>query len=266
MDNVICLLWVPVGFLLSQSSWAPSSQRRIGGRRESGLLITVDGPAAAGKSTVARVLADRLGFDYLDTGAMYRSVTWKVMHSDVDISDPSAVAEVAAQTEITFTGDGAARRVKCDGEDVTEAIRTVEVTGNIFHVADEPEVRKALIARQREIGQRQSFVAEGRDQGTDVFPDAGVKFFLHASLEERARRRLRDLRATGCKPCYEEVLAQIVERDRQDSSRPVGALRKTEDMVVIDSTNLSADEVVDRMVDVVARRCPGIVGVHGENE
>jgi len=221
------------------------------------LVITIDGPAAAGKSTVARMLADRLGFEYLDTGAMYRAVTWKCMQAGIDMNDPTKVAELAAGTCVEFSGAGAQRRVICDGQDVTEQIRTPEVTRNIFHVADEPAARRPLVERQRAIARDTNLVAEGRDQGTEVFPDAAVKFFLDASLQERAARRRRDLVSAGRKVTVRQVREQTIRRDRQDNSRPVGALRRTDDMILIDSTRLSPEQVVQEMLEVVGRMGEG---------
>jgi len=217
------------------------------------LVVTVDGPAAAGKSTVARKLAERLGFRYLDTGAMYRAATWKALNAGADLEEPEELAAVTARTRIEFAPEGG---VLCDGRDVTEEIRTPEVTGNIFHLADEPAVREVLIEQQRRFARCHDVVTEGRDQGSEAFPDANVKFFLVAALEERARRRLQDLRRNGCEVSFRDVRRQVMERDAKDKSRPVGALRKTEDMILIDSTDMSADEVVEAMLGEVTRRLP----------
>jgi len=218
------------------------------------LVITIDGPAAAGKSTVARMLACRLGFDYLDTGAMYRAATWKALQSGIDLDDPQKIAEVAAAARIEFVGHGEQRRVICDGEDVTEQIRTPQVTENVFRVADEPAARQALIAQQRRIAEKNDLVTEGRDQGSEVFPDATAKFYLDASLQQRARRRWKDLRAAGNKISLPQVRQQMACRDSQDNARPMGALRRTEDMILIDSTNLSAEQVVERMLHILKQR------------
>jgi cytidylate kinase len=224
------------------------------------LVITVDGPAAAGKSTVARRLARRLGFRYLDTGAMYRAATWKAMQAGVDMADPAAVAAVAESVRIDLVPDGEGLRVLCDGEDVSEAIRTPEVTENIYHVADPPAARRPLIDQQRRFGAELDLVAEGRDQGTDVFPDAAVKFYLDASLEERARRRLADMACADRPLSRDDVERQVADRDERDRSRPIGALRMTDEMVFIDSTQMSVDEVVEAMAAEIARRglVPGL--------
>jgi cytidylate kinase len=212
------------------------------------LIITIDGPAAAGKSTVARALARRLGFDYLDTGATYRAVTWKAIQEGADFGCPDDLAEVAAHAEIEFERGDGDLRVFCDGQDVTTDIRSPEVTEKVRHMADEPAVRSALIDLQRAYARDRNIVTEGRDQGTEVFPHADVKFFLDASDEARARRRLQDRANAGLRPTREEVLASIRRRDRQDRSRQMGGLRKSDDMVVIDSTDLTVEQVVDRMV------------------
>ncbi len=215
------------------------------------LVVTVDGPAAAGKSTVARKLAGRLRFRYLDTGAMYRAATWKALRAGVDMRAPDELAALTAQTRIELRADG---RVLCDGQDVTRDIRMPEVTEKVFRLADEPAVRQALIEQQRRFARGRHVVSEGRDQGTEVFPDADVKFFLAADVEERARRRLRDLQRSGRDVTLAEVKRQVRERDARDRARPVGALRKTDDMICIDSTDRSVEEVVELMLAEVNGR------------
>ena len=224
------------------------------------MIVTIDGPAAAGKSTVARALAKRLAFDYLDTGAMYRAATWKAMKEGVDLYDPVAVARAVADARIEFVWSGDAPRVLCDGQDVAAEIRTPQVTDNICRVADVPAARRLLIEQQRRFAQGHDLVAEGRDQGTDVFPDADVKFYLDASLDARAARRLKDLLDLGVSATLEQVREQIVERDRLDKSRPVGSLRLTGDMIVIDSTDMTPEQVVDEMAQAVQRGSKGRAG------
>jgi cytidylate kinase len=197
---------------------------------------------------VARALADRLGFTYLDTGAMYRAVTWRAMNCEADLEDREELARVAREADIRLEPADGGMRVLCDGRDVTREIRTPEVTNNIWRMADEPAVRRVLIDMQRQYGREHDIVTEGRDQGTDVFPNADVKFYLDASIEERARRRAADLAEMGREEAFEEVKRLVAERDEKDSSRPMGALRRTEDMIVIDSTDLSVPQVLDAMV------------------
>ena len=216
------------------------------------MVITVDGPAAAGKSTVARALAKRLGFRYLDTGAMYRAATWKALAAGVDVQDPDALAAAVAGSRIELLPAPAGTRVLCDGRDVTAEIRSPQVTQNIYRLADQPAVRKILIEQQRAFARERDLVAEGRDQGTEVFPDAAVKFFLDASPQERARRRLKDMGQSGL--TLGEVLEQVAERDTRDRSRPMGALRQVQDMVRIDSTDMSVDQVVEAMLEQIERR------------
>jgi cytidylate kinase/pantoate ligase/cytidylate kinase len=221
------------------------------------LIITIDGPAGAGKSTVARSLAQRLGFDFLDTGATYRAATWRALEDGVRLDDPEAVARVACAAKIEFVQTSDERRVLCDGQDVTTQIRSPEVTANVRYVADEPAARKALIEFQRRYARGRNVVSEGRDQGTEVFPDADVKFYLDASPRTRAARRMGDMKKLGIAMSLEKVYADLVERDKADRSRPVGRLRQSDDMIVIDSTDLSVDQVVDRMAQAVVRRRTG---------
>jgi cytidylate kinase len=218
------------------------------------LVITVDGPAAAGKSTVARVLAVKLGIRYLDTGALYRAVTWKALSSGTNMDDPNALARMARAADVRLEDGNQGLRVTCDGQDVTVAIRTPEVTRNIYKLADEPAVRRVLTDWQREFARARDVVTDGRDQGTEVFPDADVKFYLDASVERRAERRRRDLAAGTGSTTMAEVREDLKERDARDRSRPVGALRRSSDMVTIDSTDLTVEQVVDAMLAEVRRR------------
>ena len=220
------------------------------------MIITVDGPAGAGKSTVARELARRLNFRYLDSGAMYRAVTWQALDARADLDDPGQLAVVAREADIELEQTPDGMRVRCDGRDVTRDIRTPEVTNNIYRMADERAVREILIEKQRQFARRHDLVSEGRDQGTDVFPDADLKFFLDAAPQERAQRRLRDMRRLGHEAPLAEVRRELAQRDTKDDSRPMGALRRTEEMIHIDSTDLTVDEVVEAMLAHVRRRMP----------
>ncbi|HOM17657.1 MAG TPA: (d)CMP kinase, partial [Thermoguttaceae bacterium] len=214
------------------------------------MIVTIDGPAGAGKSTVARALAQRLGFAYLDTGAMYRAVALAALQRGVDWTQPDALAQLARQIQIEFQND----RVLLDGADVTEAIRDWKITQITPYVADNVEVRKRLIELQHRFCQGRNIVTEGRDQGTLVFPEAECKIFLTASAEERARRRLAELQARGESATLEEVLAAQQRRDQEDASRPFGRLTRAPDAVEAPTDGLSITEVVDRLADLVRRR------------
>jgi cytidylate kinase len=205
------------------------------------LIVTIDGPAGAGKSTVAREVARRLGLRYLDTGAMYRAVAWKARR--LGLSDPRDVARMIAGTRIDVREDG---RVFCDGQDVTHEIRSPEITAAVRPIADAPECRAELVRMQREAGRGGGLVTEGRDQGSVVFPDAPYKFYLDASVEERARRRWRELGGD-----LDEIRRAIERRDAEDRSRPVGGLVCPPGARVIDTSALTVEEVVDRILAAV---------------
>lgn len=214
------------------------------------MIICIDGPAGAGKSTVARRLAARLGFCMLDTGAMYRSVAWAARRDGIDWDDPAAIADVASRIRIELSNDS----VRVDGQDVSAEIRTPEITALTHYAADNPGVRAHMVQRQREIGAGQDIVTEGRDQGTVVFPDAEFKFFVTASPETRARRRWEELRARGSQISYEEVLAQQQLRDARDSQRAVGPLKPAPDAIVVSTDTLTIDEVVQLLENEIQRR------------
>lgn len=221
-------------------------------------IVAIDGPAGAGKSTVTRALAARLGLVYLDTGAMYRAVTWWVRRQGVDPADAAAVAPLLDDLELQLSLDAAgAQRVTVNGLDVSEAIRSPEVTAQVSQVAAHACVRDALTRQQRRLGEQGGLVAEGRDIGTAVFPDAECKVFLTATVAERARRRAEDLHQRGfAVPPLPELEASIAERDRLDSSRAVAPLRQADDAVELITDGLSIEAVIQALVDLFRAKVP----------
>lgn len=207
------------------------------------MIITIDGPAGAGKSSAAKALAKRLGFQFLDTGAMYRALTWSVINNQVDVHDQRAIAALAAKLSIDFDGT----TVTVDGNDVTAAIRTPEVTKLVSDVADNSEVREHLVMLQREIAEGGNYVCEGRDQGTVVFPDAECKIFLTATSDERAKRRYKQILADGKHVEYQVILLDQENRDQRDSDRPIGRLLKAKDAIELNSDGLTLEQVVDKI-------------------
>ncbi len=214
------------------------------------MIITIDGPAGAGKSTVARMLARRMGFQFLDTGAMYRAVTWAALVADLDVFDHSAMAKLACRIRIEFGDD----RVFVDGEDVSQEIRNSDVTAAVSEIADNPQVREHLVMLQREIASTGDFVCEGRDQGTIVFPDADCKIFLTATSTERAKRRFEQLKACGRPIELDVVLSDQENRDQRDLRRAIGKLVKADDAVEFISDGMTLDEVVDQIEEIARSR------------
>jgi CMP/dCMP kinase len=215
------------------------------------LIVAIDGPSGAGKGTIARAVAARLGYDHVDTGAMYRAVAWEALQGSVDLGDDDRVAAVAAAA--VFDLD--AGRVGIDGHDVTLAIRTPEIDRAAAAVARLPAVRRVLVERQRAIGRAGGVVMEGRDIGTVVFPDADVKIYLDASPEERARRRASDpAHAASASRGLAEVATALAERDRSDSTRPESPLAKAPGSIHIETTGLPVDAVVEQVLALVSSR------------
>lgn len=218
------------------------------------MIITIDGPAGAGKTTAARRLAARLGIPYLDTGAMYRVVTLAALTDGVDLADEAAVTAIAARDDydLDLRADGI--RVLLRGRDVTDEIRTMRVNDHTHYIAASPGVRRLLVAKQRSIAARVgALVTEGRDQGSTAFPDADMKFFMHADLSTRARRRCDELRADGQPVVLDQVARNLNDRDRTDSQRPVAPLVVPAGAVEIDTSTLSIDEVVTAMLGHLRR-------------
>jgi cytidylate kinase len=218
------------------------------------IVVAIDGPAGAGKSTASKRLTSLLGYRLLDTGALYRACALLAARRGVALTDAAALAEIAASLDITFELVGMTNRVVVAGEDVSSAIRTPEMSEGSSVVSAVPEVRAALLARQRELAGQGGVVAEGRDVGTVVLPDAEAKFFLTASDEVRAQRRVEELRAAGIAASYQDTLADIRRRDDRDSTREAAPLVCAPDAVVVDSSVLGIDEVVARMFEVVRER------------
>ncbi|HXM35479.1 MAG TPA: (d)CMP kinase [Pyrinomonadaceae bacterium] len=214
------------------------------------MIIAIDGPSGSGKSTLGRMLARELGLLYIDTGSMYRAVALAVMESSVNATDDVAVGSLAARIDIDLAGDPDSLKVTLGGQDVTEQIRSEEVTRMSSVISAIPEVRRAMVARQRWMGRRGA-VLNGRDIGTVVFPDADVKFFLTAEPDARAQRRFVEERELDPKVGLAETLADMIERDRRDATRADSPLTIADDAVLIDSTGLSVEQVFEQMMAVV---------------
>jgi cytidylate kinase len=214
------------------------------------MIVTIDGPAGAGKSTTARALAERLGFQFLDTGAMYRAVTWRCLSQQIDLGDEPAVAAAALRMTLRLEGE----RVFVDGVEATHAIRTTEITDASRFVAANNAVREHLVELQRRLAAGRDVVTEGRDQGTVAFPDAQCKIFLVAAPHERALRRQRDLAARGENVPVAEILEQQSQRDRRDEQREFGALRPAADAITVDTSNMTFAEVVANLEQIVRKR------------
>lgn len=215
-------------------------------------IIAIDGPAGSGKSTTARLLAARLGYSYLDTGAMYRALTWLALKWKVQPADAVQLTKLAHEVTIRFKTEANTNRVFINDEEVTAAIRTPEVTKYVSEVSAHRGVRESMVAMQKELGKVGGIVAEGRDTTTAVFPQADLKVYLDASVETRARRRLGDLAGLGIESSLEEQMADIRRRDALDSGREVSPLRKAADAHQVDTTHLTIEEQVDKIVALLA--------------
>ena len=212
------------------------------------LIITIDGPAASGKSTAARLLARKLNANFLDTGAMYRAVTLAAIRAGVDLNDEQKLLDITQTCEFQFSVKAGKMTVSIDNIDVTEQIRSPEVTANARYIAAAPRVREKLVQMQRQFAaDRHKIVTEGRDQGTVAFGDADIKFYLTADSAERARRRQAEQQDKGGAGSLEQIQKAIEERDKNDESRAVGPLKPAEDAIVVDTTNMSIEQVVEKL-------------------
>lgn len=219
------------------------------------IIVTIDGPAGSGKSSAARSLADRLGFEFLDTGAMYRAVGWACLDRDVDPRDQDAVSELTGRIDLKLRGEN----VFVDGRDITGRIRSNPVSQASSVIARHPRVRESLNRLQRQYAEGKRVVTEGRDQGTIVFPGAGCKFFLEARPEVRAQRRHEQLLAAGESSDLKSLVEEIRRRDERDANRPVAPLRPADDAECIDTSDLSLEEVLDRMESRVRETLDGVM-------
>ncbi|MGM0502420.1 MAG: (d)CMP kinase [Bacillota bacterium] len=214
------------------------------------LVIAIDGPAGAGKSTVAKKVADKLSYIYIDTGAMYRALTLKALRENVDVESAAELADLAHQTKIKFEKEGNQELVILDGENVTEQIRTNKVSNNVSLVAQIKEVREQLVKWQRQMAAQGGLVMDGRDIGTVVLPNADLKIFLTASVTERTKRRYQDLKNNGEVVDFEQLKKEIIRRDELDKNREFSPLKKAKDAHVIDTTDLDIPEVVNRIISL----------------
>ncbi|WP_314962682.1 (d)CMP kinase [Peptostreptococcus stomatis] len=213
------------------------------------LVIAIDGPAGAGKSTISKLIAKNLGINYIDTGAMYRAITYKCLKSGIDINDRQKVVDLCSRTEVDFVDNS----IYLDGVRLGEEIRTLEVSSKVSDVAKIPQVREFLLEKQREIGKRSDVILDGRDVGTHIFPDTKYKFFLNASAQERGRRRYQELVDKGQTVVLEDIIEYIKKRDYIDSTREVAPLVKADDAIEVDSTSMTIDQVVTYISDMVRR-------------
>jgi len=228
-------------------------------KRKRGWIIAMDGPAGVGKSTVGHLVAKKLGYHFINTGEMYRALTWKALREKVDVSDARAVARLAKRIDWEFrpAEEGVTLKTFIDGEGVSKHIRDERVGRNSSAVAGIPEVRRLLRAIQRRLGKEGGIVMEGRDITTNVFPDAEVKVYLDASLDERAERRYRQLRSAGQKVDLDRIKSDILARDRRDLERKINPLRQAENSLVIDSTQLSLHDVAGKILDEIKAKRNG---------
>ncbi|GKV65666.1 MULTISPECIES: (d)CMP kinase [unclassified Sporosarcina] len=218
------------------------------------MRIAIDGPAAAGKSTIAKLVAKKLGYTYIDTGAMYRAITYKVLQNAVDPCNEEEVEKLISRTQIELEQGNEAQRVLLDGAEVSEAIRSHEVTSQVSAIAALTSVRQLLMKKQQNLAEERSVVMDGRDIGTTVLPDAELKIFMTASVEERAQRRLLEEQLRGMKSDYVTLKREITERDKADSEREISPLKKAEDAIIIDTTGKTIEQVTNMIVEYAEMR------------
>lgn len=216
--------------------------------------IAIDGPAGAGKSTVAKKIADELNYVYVDTGAMYRAITWDALQSRVDVHNEEQLMNRIETFELELIPRSNGQKVQLNGKDITEQIRQRDVTNHVSFVASHEKVRAAMVKLQQKMASKKGVVMDGRDIGTAVLPNAEVKIFLNATLEERARRRYEELKAKGIEQSLEQLTKEMKLRDERDSTREFAPLRKAEDAISVDTTGLSIDEVAERIISIAKQK------------
>lgn len=217
------------------------------------IVVAIDGPAGAGKSTIAKLVAEKLGYAYIDTGAMYRSVAWKFLQAGKEF-DEAFISQLAQTMVIEFKPEASVNRVFVDGVEVTDAIRSAEVTANVSRVAAIGAVREAMVAQQRRMGESGGVLMDGRDIGTVVFPNAQLKIFLTASVEERALRRYKELVAKGQEVDLAQLKEDIASRDKQDSERAISPLRQAEDALLLDTSDMNIEQVTTKILELVEEK------------
>ena len=217
------------------------------------IVVAIDGPAGAGKSTIAKLVAEKLGYAYIDTGAMYRSVALKFLQTGKDF-DEDFISELARTMVIEFKPEASVNRVFVDGQEVTDAIRSAEVTANVSRVAAIGAVREAMVAQQRRMGESGGVLMDGRDIGTVVFPNAQLKIFLTATVEERAMRRYKELIAKGQQVDLAQLKEDIASRDKQDSERAISPLRQAEDALLLDTSDMNIEQVTTKILELVEEK------------
>ncbi len=217
-------------------------------------IIAIDGPAGSGKSTTAKLVAKKLGFVYLDTGAMYRAITLKALRNRIDPQDVKELSKIARNSKLDLIEENGVNIVLLDGEDVTELIREPRINRIVSEVSVHKEVRTALVAKQKELGKKHDLVTEGRDTTTVVFPEASLKVYLDCNLQERAKRRMLELKDKGINTSIEEQIKELSKRDKIDSERENSPLKKDKEAVIVDTTNLSIEEQVDKVIQLYELR------------